>query len=143
MTSKPGFGKSEADFHAILTDYIRKGEYDFRMLATLHAQLFKALGDATRLRLLALLQSGETCVGDLVAALDLPQGTVSRHLATLRHAELVETRRAGAWAYYSLSPRIGVGTALAQVVAEAIEELPERRADRARLRSAQRDGGCC
>jgi ArsR family transcriptional regulator len=143
MTSARGFGKSAADFHPILTGYIRKSEYDSRMLATLHAQLFKALGDSTRLRLLALLQSGETCVGDLVTALELPQGTVSRHLATLRHAELVETRRDGAWAYYRLSPRCGSETALAQVVAEAIEELPERRADLARLQGAQEAGGCC
>lgn len=113
------------------------------MLATHHAQLFKALGDGTRLRLLALLQSGETCVGDLVVALDLPQGTVSRHLATLRHADLVETRRAGAWAYYRLSARCCEGTALAQVVDQALAELPERRADQARLDRAQRDGGCC
>lgn len=113
------------------------------MLATLHAQLFRALGDGTRLRLLALLQTDEICVGDLVAALDLPQGTVSRHLATLRRAELVETRRTGAWAFYRLSSRCSAGTPLAQVVAEALQELPERRADLARLRAAQRDGGCC
>lgn len=143
MTSEAGFGKSALCFHTSNTENIRKSEYDSAMLATLHAQLFRALGDGTRLRLLALLQNGEACVGDLVVALELPQGTVSRHLATLRRADLVEARRSGAWAFYRLSSKCGAGTALGQVVEEALEELPEGRADRARLRAIQRDGGCC
>jgi ArsR family transcriptional regulator, arsenate/arsenite/antimonite-responsive transcriptional repressor len=143
MTSEAGFGKSTASFHTNYAEYIRQSEYDLGMLATLHAQLFRALGDGTRLRLLALLHTGETCVGDLVAALELPQGTVSRHLATLRRADLVEARRAGAWAFYRLSCRCAAGTALGQVVEEALQELPERRADQLRLRAAQRAGGCC
>ena len=60
------------------------------------AQFFKALSDETRLRILALLVCGELCVCDLMAVLDLPQSTVSRHLAYLRHAGLVEDRLAGA-----------------------------------------------
>lgn len=68
------------------------------------AQLFKALSDETRLRILALLGSGELCVCDLIAVLDLPQSTVSRHLAYLRNSGLVEDRRQGIWMYYRLSP---------------------------------------
>ena len=48
------------------------------------AHIFKALSDETRLRILALLHSGELCVCDLMVALDLPQSTVSRHLADPR-----------------------------------------------------------
>jgi ArsR family transcriptional regulator len=66
------------------------------------AQKFKALSDETRLRILALLSSGEMCVCDLVAILDLPQSTVSRHLAYLRNAGWVEDRRQGVWMYYRL-----------------------------------------
>lgn len=66
------------------------------------AQLFKALSDETRLRILALLSEGELCVCDLMAVLDLPQSTVSRHLAYLRHTGLVEDRRQGVWMYYRL-----------------------------------------
>ncbi|HEX9779019.1 MAG TPA: metalloregulator ArsR/SmtB family transcription factor, partial [Geopsychrobacteraceae bacterium] len=55
-------------------------------------RLFKALSDETRLRILALLQAGELCVCDLMAILDLPQSTVSRHLAYLRNAGLVDDR---------------------------------------------------
>lgn len=67
------------------------------------AQFFKALSDETRLRILALLGSGELCVCDLMAVLDLPQSTVSRHLAYLRNTGLVEDRRQGIWMYYRLS----------------------------------------
>jgi ArsR family transcriptional regulator len=67
------------------------------------AKLFKALSDETRLRILSLLGGGELCVCDLMAILDLPQSTVSRHLATLRNADLVEDRRQGVWMYYRLA----------------------------------------
>lgn len=65
-------------------------------------QIFKALSDETRLRILALLALGELCVCDLMAVLKAPQSTVSRHLATLRNAGLVEGRREGVWMYYCL-----------------------------------------
>ncbi|MFA5516787.1 MAG: metalloregulator ArsR/SmtB family transcription factor, partial [Desulfuromonadales bacterium] len=61
------------------------------------ARTCKAISDETRLRILAILTRGELCVCDLMAILDLPQSTVSRHLATLRHAGLVEDRRQGLW----------------------------------------------
>ncbi|WP_305043992.1 ArsR/SmtB family transcription factor [Geoalkalibacter sp.] len=68
------------------------------------ARLFKALADETRLRILALLTRGELCVCDLMSILDLPQSTVSRHLAYLRNAGLVVDRRQGVWMYYQLAP---------------------------------------
>jgi ArsR family transcriptional regulator len=67
------------------------------------ARFFKALGDETRLRIVALLSHGELCVCHLEAALHLAQPTVSRQLAVLRNAGVVEARRAGAWVYYRLA----------------------------------------
>ncbi len=67
------------------------------------AKLFKALSDETRLRIFALLNHGELCVCDLMEALQLPQSTVSRHLAHLRNAGLVDGRRQGVWMYYRLT----------------------------------------
>jgi ArsR family transcriptional regulator, arsenate/arsenite/antimonite-responsive transcriptional repressor len=64
--------------------------------------LFKALADDTRLRILALLAAGEVCVCHIHGALDLPQPTVSRHLAYLRRAGLVAARRDGLWMHYRL-----------------------------------------
>jgi len=66
-------------------------------------QIFKALSDETRLRILGLLLGGELCVCDLVAVLELPQSTVSRHLSTLRNSGLVTDRRQGVWMHYSLA----------------------------------------
>ncbi len=65
--------------------------------------LFKALADATRLRILRLLMAGEVCVCDIHDTLEIPQAKASRHLAYLRRARLVTTRREGLWVHYSLS----------------------------------------
>lgn len=65
-------------------------------------EMFKALGDETRLRILKLLLKKELCVCELEAALNLPQSKVSRHLTVLRSAGLVEDRREGLWIFYSL-----------------------------------------
>lgn len=65
-------------------------------------RLFKALSDETRLRIVALLSPGELCVCHLQQALQLPQPNVSRQLAILRSAGVVEDRREGTWVYYRL-----------------------------------------
>ncbi|ATX80832.1 ArsR family transcriptional regulator [Mariprofundus aestuarium] len=66
-------------------------------------QIFKALGEPVRLRLVSLLAtSGEQCVCHLTEALLLPQSTVSRHLGVLRQAGLISARRDGKWMYYQL-----------------------------------------
>lgn len=63
-----------------------------------------ALADATRFRLLRLLESHELTVGELCAVLQLPQSTVSRHLKTLGDAGWVTSRRDGTSRFYSLAP---------------------------------------
>ena len=70
------------------------------------SRLFKSLGDETRLRIVALLAHGELCVCHLETALDLAQPTVSRHLAILRNAGVVDTRRDGSWVYYRLVQQV-------------------------------------
>ena len=69
------------------------------------AQVFKALGDPVRLRLLSLIgahQGGEVCVCDLTAAFDLTQPTISHHLKVLREAGIITSERRGTWVYYRL-----------------------------------------
>ena len=68
-----------------------------------YMQLFRALSDATRLRIMVLLSAGERCVCRIEEALDLSQTKVSRHLTVLRQAGLVNVRRDGLWMYYSLA----------------------------------------
>jgi ArsR family transcriptional regulator len=66
-------------------------------------RLFKALADTTRLRILGLLLTGEVCVCHIHESLRVPQSKASRHLAYLRRAGLVETRRDGVWIHYRLA----------------------------------------
>jgi len=65
--------------------------------------VLKALADENRLRALRALQSGELCVCQLIALLDLAPSTVSKHLSILRAARLVESRKDGRWLHYRLS----------------------------------------
>lgn len=123
--------------------YIRLSEF----MKTLHtipaAKLFRAFADPTRLRILCLLRTGELCVCDLVAVLGLPQPTVSRHLAYLRGARLVSSRRSGTWAYYRLAPTNG---ALQRKLLGCLETVGEmggiHAADARRLAVCNRQG-CC
>jgi ArsR family transcriptional regulator len=64
---------------------------------------FLALADKTRLRLLNLMRESEICVGSLVEVLNESQPKISRHLAYMRNAGIVETRRDGKWIYYKIS----------------------------------------
>ena len=67
--------------------------------------VFSTLAEPIRLRALALIaKHGELCVCELVAALDLPQPKVSRHLAVMRDAGLLRDRRDAQWVLYALSP---------------------------------------
>ena len=65
--------------------------------------IFAALADETRFRILNLLSEDELCVCDVMSVLKEPQSKVSRHLAYLRRARLVETRKEGLWMYYRLA----------------------------------------
>jgi ArsR family transcriptional regulator, arsenate/arsenite/antimonite-responsive transcriptional repressor len=64
--------------------------------------IFKALSEETRLRILKLLGPGELCVCYIVAALDLVQPKVSFHLNVLKEAGFLKDRKQGRWSYYSL-----------------------------------------
>ena len=73
------------------------------------AQVFKALGDPVRLRLLSLIgahQGGEVCVCELTDAFDLTQPTISHHLKVLREAGIITSDRRGTWVYYRLEPAV-------------------------------------
>jgi ArsR family transcriptional regulator, lead/cadmium/zinc/bismuth-responsive transcriptional repressor len=66
------------------------------------ADMFKALSDPTRLRIVSLLAETELCVCDLAAVLDMEQSAVSHQLRTLRDMHLVRRRREGRRIFYAL-----------------------------------------
>lgn len=107
------------------------------------AHVFKALSDETRLRILCLLLDGELCVCDIMDVLQLPQSTVSRHLAYLKNACLVDDRRCGVWMYYSIIDGINdLHIGLLKYLRETLPVLEFAAADRARLATLSRHGRC-
>ena len=104
-------------------------------------QLFKALADETRLRILGLLLTGEVCVCHIHESLRISQPKASRHLAYLRRAGLVDTRRDGLWIHYRLAESSDpvVGT-VRQAVAHALGHVDGIHRDAARL---HKKTGCC
>ncbi|HUF66068.1 MAG TPA: metalloregulator ArsR/SmtB family transcription factor [Gemmatimonadaceae bacterium] len=84
---------------------------------------FKGFADPTRIRILNVLSVGELCVCDIVDILRLPQPTVSRHLAYLRRAGLVDATRQWKFAHYRLSdPRDPVHASLLECVHESFSD---------------------
>src|SRR5688572_19927043 len=105
---------------------------------------FRAFSDQTRLRILHLLQSGEMCVNDLVEIIDFPQPTASRHLAYLRRADLVVTRREGQSTFYALAPSQNpFHKKLLECVSQCFDEVPAMQKDAKRAQKLKRTGGCC
>src|SRR5246500_5823910 len=102
-------------------------------------RLFAALADRTRLRILNLMQGREVCVCYFVEILEQGQPKISRHLAYLRRAGIVEARREGKWMHYRIvmPPNIGAVQVLRQTLAWLREDRGMQ-ADRARLSKA-----CC
>ena len=67
------------------------------------SNLFKALSDENRLKILKLLELREMCVCELMIALDMTQPNLSHHLRILENQDIVHHRKKGKWAYYSLT----------------------------------------
>jgi len=104
-------------------------------------RLFKALADSTRLRILGLLLTGEVCVCNIHESLKIPQPKASRHLAYLRRAGLVETRRDGLWVHYRFAnPSDPILKAVGDAVRHALTHMDVVHRDADRLK---KKNGCC
>src|SRR5450631_2484230 len=103
------------------------------------AQLFAALADPTRLRLLNLMNGREVCVCYFVEILKQGQPKISRHLAYLRRAGIVGARREGKWIHYRIEPLDDVRVAsILDATLRSFESDRNMQADLARLGKA-----CC
>ncbi len=102
-------------------------------------QLFRALADTTRLRLLNLMHGREICVCYLVEVLDVSQPKISRHLAYLRRAGVVSARREGKWMHYRLaSPSSRYAARILEMTLDSLSREAQMQRDLQRLNSA-----CC
>lgn len=89
-----------------------------------YVEIFKALADETRLRILHLLLHADSnpCVCELTDALDVPQYNISKHLKVLKSAGLVEERKEGRWVYLG----VAAGTdSFREAVLNALRHLPD------------------
>jgi DNA-binding transcriptional ArsR family regulator len=93
-------------------------------------RLAKGLAHGARMRVLAMLASGELCVCQVVAVLDLAPSTVSKHLSVLERGGLVKERREGKLAFYRLADD-GPAASLLPPLLGLLEDDPAIRADRA------------
>lgn len=71
----------------------------------LDTEIFKALSDENRLRIVNLLMHKELCVCELEAVLEMSQSNVSRHLIKLKQAQIVTSKKDSQWVYYSINPK--------------------------------------
>lgn len=102
-------------------------------------QLFLALGDRTRVRLINLMAAGEVCVCFFVEVLDEPQPKISRHLAYLRNAGLVSARRDAKWMHYSVVlPKHATARKAFEAIVATFADDAQLQRDRAALARA-----CC
>jgi len=94
--------------------------------------ILKAISEETRLRILKLLDHGELCVCDIVAALDMVQPKISFHLTALKEAGFLKDRKQGRWIHYSLDDSDFFRRFL---LLSVLERIPEESvaADRKRL----------
>ena len=97
-------------------------------------RLFKALSDETRIRIIKLLEHGELCVCDIVAALGMVQPKVSFHLGVLKNAGVLKDRKKGKWVHYSLDESEMFKRLLLMSVTERASGM-EVEDDRARLKA--------
>lgn len=95
----------------------------------------RALSDPTRLRIVALLETGELSVNEIQEVTRLGQSRISTHLGLLTEAGLVALRKDGRRSFYGLSPGLGgdVG-ALVGAAVKGVDEVPERASDVVNLR---------
>jgi len=105
----------------------------------------RALGDPTRIRIVAALRNGELCVCELADALDISQSSLSSHLQICRQAGVLTTRKESRWIYYSLSTRYAplIERIFSELQTVRRDEQLHRDARRLKKRLQMREGGRC
>ena len=97
--------------------------------------VLKALADENRVRALMALRPRELCVCQIIELLGLAPSTVSKHMAILKQARLVDSRKEGRWIFYRLAKREASDEArkIAATVAQLLADDPQARDDAKRL----------
>lgn len=106
-------------------------------------QIYKALSEEMRLRILMLLMRGELCVCDIMEVLGEPQSKVSRHLAYLKNSGLIQGKRVGTWMHYFIkTPLDDLTTAHLEFLKKELSHLTWASSDAAKMREVQAQKLC-
>lgn len=94
----------------------------------------KALGDETRLRIMAMLEAQELCACQIIEVFELANSTISRHLTVLKQAGLLQSRKSGRWIYYAWAQGDSEALKYTQKwLSETVYKDPQIQADRLRI----------
>ena len=107
------------------------------------SQIYKALSEQMRLRILLLLTRGELCVCDIMAVLEEPQSKVSRHIAYLKNSGLIQGKRVGTWMHYYIKGDLDMFSAAhLEFLKRKLSGLDWARADREKMKEVQKKKLC-
>ena len=106
------------------------------------SEIFRILADQNRLRIVCLLERRRMCVCELAAVLGITQPAISRHLRKMKAQGLVGSVQQGLWTDYFLRMDAVPFAAVLAAIKPAMKDDPLIKADRARLRSVDRNKLC-
>ena len=105
--------------------------------------IFKALSDETRLRILSLVFSGEMCVCEIEESLGLTQSNTSRHLTALKNAGILSSSKQAQWAYYKLNEDFcKINQELIDYLTAKLKTLPSYESDIRQMGKCKQENLC-
>lgn len=123
--------------HIIIYSYIGGGATDI-------VDIFKALADENRIRILNLLKNGELCVCDVEAVLGITQSNTSRHLNRLKIAGIITSEKKSQWVYYRLNNSVFQKFPfLSMIISDEMKKIDICKDDLALLEKFKESGRSC
>ncbi len=102
--------------------------------------IFKVLGEETRLRMLGLLFDRELCVCDIESVLGISQANASRHLAKMKSAGILSSRKSAQWVYYDIDKLFSdAHSDLMEALRVEVKKLPDYKIDIKNLKAAKKN----
>lgn len=106
-------------------------------------QIFKALSDKNRLRIVKMLEQKSMCVCEITEILQLANSTVSKHLSILKNADLIVSQKEGRWINYKINPEGNkYVNALEDIMKDWINDDPVIGEDREKVHTVDRNQIC-
>lgn len=116
----------------------------FAVIPTDIVDIFKALGDENRIRILNLLRNGELCACDIEAVLGIKQSNTSRHLNRLKMAKIIVPEKKSQWVYYRLNDSIFLQFPfLSIIISDEVGKISICKKDSEQLKKRKESGESC